>query len=416
MNLVIVGAGPAGITVAERVRAGAPDASITVLSTEPFPPYSPPALADHFLTGRDEPLFWKGRDVAGRLGLDFRPSTTVVSIDPPARRLALAGGTSLPWDQLVIATGSRLHAPIAGWDLPGVLDFKSLTAAEAIVRRVRSGEVRRALIVGAGFIGMEIALLLADLGVRATIIGRRPWLMPRMLDTESAEIAAGVMRARGVELRLGEEATAFVGDGSVTGVALAGGTLLTADLYVAATGVQPHLEMLTGSGVATHWGVRVDDRLRTTVPGIWAAGDVVESPDRLTGESFVHAIFPNAVEQARVVAENLLGRPTRYEGAESMNSLKHLGLPLVAAGAAGGTDELRMRDGETLRRVFLTDGRIAGFRLVGDIRGAGVLHQLMVRREDVRPFGRRLASPAFGAGTIVLTAPSALPSAFHVAA
>ncbi len=416
MNVVIVGAGPAGITVADEVRRGAPEASITMLSTEPFPPYSPPALADHFLTGRDEPLFWKGRDVAARLGLDFRPSTTVVSLDPAAHRVMLADGGTLAFDQLVIASGSRLHAPIPGWDLPGVLDFKSLTAAEAIVRRVRSGEVSRALIVGAGFIGMEIALLLADLGVRATIIGRRPWLMPRMLDTESAGIAARVMQSRGVELRLGEEATAFLGTDAVEGVALAGGEVVTADLYVAATGVQPHMEFLAGSGIGTHWGIRVDSMLRTSASDIWAAGDVVESPDRLTGVSFVHAIFPNAVEQARVVAANLLGRPTRYEGAESMNSLKHLGLPLVAAGAAEGPDEVRTRDGDNLRRVFLSDGRIVGFRLVGDIRGAGVLHQLMLRREDVRRFTRRLASPAFGAGTLVLTAPSPGPTAWVSAA
>jgi NAD(P)H-nitrite reductase large subunit len=340
----------------------------------------------------------------------------VVSLDPAGHRVTLGDGSALPFDQLVIASGSRLHAPIPGWALPGVLDFKSLTAAEAIVRRVRSGEVRRALIVGAGFIGMEIALLLADLGVHATIIGRRPWLMPRMLDPESAEIAARVMQSRGVELRLGEEATAFLGDGAVEGVALAGGEVVTADLYVAATGVQPHMEFLAGSGIDTHWGIRVDATLRTSAPDVWAAGDVVESRDRLTGESYVHAIFPNAVEQARVVADNLLGRATRYEGAESMNSLKHLGLPLVAAGAPEGPDELRTRDGDNLRRVFLSEGRIVGFRLVGDIRGAGVLHQLMLRREDVRRFHRRLASPAFGAGTVVLMAPSPGPVGWVTAA
>ncbi len=407
MNVVIIGAGPAGITVAERLRAADASSHITVLTTEPYAPYSPPALADHFLTGRDEPLFWKGRDVADRLRLDYRPSTSVAAIRSTAHEVTLADGATLPYDRLVVASGSRLHAPIEGWNLPGVLDFKSLTAAEAIVAQVRDGSARTAIVVGAGFIGMEIALLLADLGVRVSIVGRRAWLMPRMLDTESAEIAGRVMVARGVELRLGVEATRFLpGTGwrTVEGVELATGDVLRGDLYIAATGVQPHLEFLAGSGVETHWGIRVNDRLRTSAPDVWAAGDVVETPDRLTGESFVHAIFPNAVEQARVVADDILGRPAWYEGAESMNSLKHLGLPLVAAGASEGPDELRSRDGDVLRRIFLAEGRIVGYRLVGDIRAAGSLHSLMLRRVDVRPFGKRLVDPRFGIGDQVFAA------------
>jgi NAD(P)H-nitrite reductase large subunit len=403
MKVLIAGAGPAGITVAESIRAVSAEPSITILSTEPYAPYSPPAMADHFLTGRDEPLFWKGQDVASRLGLDFRPSSTAVAVRPGAHEVVLEGGSVLPYDQLVIATGSRLHAPIQGWNLPGVLDFKSLGAAERIVARVRAGSARTALIVGAGFIGMEIALLLADLGVRTTIIGRRPWLMPRMLDTESAEIAARVMSERGVTLRLGLEATAFLGDAEVEGVGLADGDVLRADLYVAATGVQPHMELLAGSGIATHWGISVDQRMHTTARDVWAAGDVVEAPDRLTGESYVHAIFPNAVAQARVVAENVMGGTATYVGAESMNSLKHLGLPLVAAGAPEGEDELRSRSGDELRRIFITGGRIAGFRLVGDIRAAGLLHALMLRRDDVRGLGRRLLDPSFSWGGLALS-------------
>ena len=117
---------------------------------------------------------------------------------------------------------------------------------------------------------------------------------------------------------------------------MADGELVTADLYIAATGVKPNVSFLAGSGVAHEWGITVDDHLRTTAPGIWAAGDVVEAPDRATGEAYVHAIFPNAVDQARVVAANMLGGDVAYAGAESMNSLKHLGLPIMAVGAMEG--------------------------------------------------------------------------------
>ena len=404
MNIVIVGAGPAGITVAETARSLDAGAKITVVAAEPYPPYSPPALADYFLTGRTETLFWKGGDVAERLALDFRPGVGVTAVDTGAKRLTLDDGGTIDYDALVIASGSRLHAPVPGWDLPGVHDFKSLTTAEALVGRVRRGEAHTALIVGAGFIGMEIALLLADLGVAVTIVGRRGWLMPRMLDQETAAIAENVMRARGVTIRLGVEATAFEGTAAAEGVRLADGTLLTADLYVAATGVKPNVGFLDGSGIRADWGIAVDDQLRTSVAGVWAAGDAVEAPDLMTGKPYVHAIFPNAVDQGRVVGANVLGGTTRYAGAESMNSLKHLGLPVMAVGAAEGETELRWRAGDRLRKVFLSGGRIVGFRFAGEIGGGGVLRSLMLRGDDVRQFGRRLVEPGFGEGSLVLPA------------
>jgi NADPH-dependent 2,4-dienoyl-CoA reductase/sulfur reductase-like enzyme len=273
--------------------------------------------------------------------------------------------------------------------------------------RVRRREATTALIVGAGFIGMEIALLLADLGVRVTIVERLPWVMPRMLDAETAEIAGRALVARGIDLRLDAEAIGFVErEGVAAGVRLANGEVLSADLYVAATGVKPNLAFLDGSGVAKDWGITVDDHLRTSVPGVWAAGDVVEAPDRATGKAFVHAIFPNAVDQGRVAAANMLGGDIVYPGAESMNSLKHLGLPIMAVGAMEGPDELRWRDGDVLRKVFLDDGRIVGFRFAGEISGGGLLRSFLLRGEDVRRFGRRLVLPGFGMSEVVLPAMS----------
>ena len=405
MKVLIIGAGPAGIVAAEALRAKDPAVDLEMVTTEPYPPYSPPAMADHFLHGRDEPLFWRGKDVTERLGITYHTSTRVTAIDEAARQVVTHGDGRIGYDQLLIASGSRLHAPVEGAELDGVHDFKSLASAEEIMGRVRRGEARTAVIVGAGFIGMEIALLLADLGVQVTIIGRRGWVMPRMLDTETAEIAGRAMVARGVVLRLGVEAIGFVDDdGRAAGVRMADGELVTADLYVAATGVKPNVGFLAGSGIRHEWGITVDDHLRTSVPGIWAAGDVVEAPDRATGEAYVHAIFPNAVDQARVVAANMLGGDVAYQGAESMNSLKHLGLPIMAVGEMSGQEELRWREGDVLRKVFLHDGRVVGFRFTGDISAGGVLRSLMWRGVDVRGFGSRLVRPGFGIGDLVLPA------------
>ena len=402
MKIVIVGAGPAGLTVAETVRAHDRTAAITMLSAETSAPYAPPALADHLLFGRDEPLFWKGRDVCDRLRVDFRGGVEARHLDVAHQRLVLARGDTLDYDHLVIASGCRLFAPVEGTELAGIASFESLRAATALKNRVRRGDARRAVVVGAGFIGVEVALLLSELGLRVTLLEAADHVMPRMLDRETAEIVRGAIERRGVDVRMRTLVDAFAGDRVVERVEVAGGASVDADIVVAATGLKPSVGWLVGSGVRIGWGVWVDDHLRTNIPNVYAAGDVAETLDRMTRERFVHAIFPNAVAQGRVVGLNLLGRDTAYEGSESMNSFGHWGLPVVAVGAKSGEDELRYRHGRALRKLFLTGGRIVGFRLTGDVRAAGVYRSLMLRRADVSRFGRRLVEPTFGYGHLVL--------------
>ncbi len=402
MRAVVIGTGPAGITAAETLRRLDPSGSVVALSVEPFAPYSPPAMADHYLTGRDATLYWKGLDVAARLGIDERRETQVTGIDADNHEVVLADGQRVGYEGLVVASGSRLHAPLEGADLPGVLDFKSLRTADELVGRVRRGEATSALIVGNGFIGVELSLLLADLGVDVTVVGRRNWVMPRVLDPVTSTVAEEALLRRGVTLRLGVQADAFVGRPSVTGVRLADGKILSADLVVAATGVNPHVEFVEGSGIVTEWGIHVDDRLATSVSGIVAAGDVAEAGDWLTGRRYVHAIFPNAVAQAPIAAATLLGRNVRYQGAEAMNSLKHLGVPIVAMGTIDGPDEvLRWQRDRNLRSIYLRDGRVVGVQLAGDIRAAGVYRSLMLRRMPVGQYGQRLVEPGFGMADVM---------------
>ncbi len=405
MRAVVIGTGPAGITAAETLRHLDPSGSVVALSVEPFPPYSPPAMADHFLTGREAPLYWKGRDVGPRLGIDERRGVRVGAIDTDNCEVVLDDAERIPYEGLVVASGSRLHAPLEGADRPGVLDFKSLRTATELIGRVRRGEVTTALIVGNGLIGIELSLLLADLGVDVTVIGRRTWVMPRVLDPVTSTVAEAALVARGVNLRLGVQVDAIIGEPSATGIRLADGTHLDADMVVAATGVKPHTEFLDGSGIVTGWGVHVDQGLGTSVHGIVAAGDVAEAADRFTGKRFVHAIFPNAVAQAPIAAANLLGADLRYDGADTMNSLKHLGVPIVSIGTIDGPDEiLRWQENGVLRAVYLRDDTMIGAQLAGDIRGAGVYRSLMLRRLPVGRYGHRLVEPGFGLADITLDA------------
>ncbi len=399
MKIIIIGAGPAGVTAAETVRTFDRQAELIMLTDEPYLPYSPPAMADHFIYHTDNHL-WRSPDWPQQTGVDYLRSARVAGIEPEAHRIRLASGESMAYDKLLIATGAHLYAPVTGADLPGIYNFKSLSAAEMLVDKVRCGQARTALIVGAGFIGMEIALLLRELGVQVTQVEMLDQVMPAMLDAETAGIALELMRAKGIDICLNTKAEAFIGDGKAEGVRLASGEILTSDLLIAATGVKPNLDLLEGSGISFKRGITVDNRLRTNAPDIYAAGDCIESQNRMTGETGLHAIFPNAIEQGRVAGMSLVELSAEYEGAERMNSLKHLGLPIMAAGEKQGDAILRERKGTSLRTIYLQDGRIAGFQLVGDIHAAGVLHALMVLKNDVRHLETRLLDPNFGEGML----------------
>jgi nitrite reductase (NADH) large subunit len=399
MKILIIGAGPAGVTAAETVRTFDRQAEMTMLTDEPYQPYSPPAMADHFINGTDL-LMWRPPDWAEQTGVDYRKGVKVESIDPGGHQVRLENGEQIRYDRLLIASGARLYAPVQGANLPGIYNFKSLSAAENLVSKVRRGHAHTVLIVGAGFIGMEIALLLQELGVKVTQVEMLDQVMASMLDADTARIAVKLMRAKGVEVRLNTKVVAFTGNGKAEAVQLESGEELKADILIAATGVMPNIELLHDSGIDAQRGIRVNEHLQTNIPDIYAAGDCIESPYRLTGELYVHAIFPNAVEQGHVAGMNMAGYAVAYEGAERMNSLKHLGLPILAAGEKQGERVLQEHRGDQLRTIYLKDSRVVGFQLAGDIKNAGIYHALMTQKYDVSELESQLLSPNFGEGTL----------------
>ncbi len=406
MKIVIIGAGPAGVSAAETIREEDQGCEIIMFSAEPYPPYSPPALAEYFLSGN--PVhFWKGEDFANRLNINYQSGTKVAAIKPHARQVTIESGGDIYYDRLIIAAGARLYSPLEGADLGNIHNFKSLQAGEKMLEKVRRGEVNDALIVGAGFIGVEIALLLREMGLDVTMLVRSR-VMRTMLDPETSKEVLTILKDKGVNIIHGDDAdaVAFSGKTKAEAVQMRSGKELRAGLLVAATGLKPNLELLNDSGLESDWGVLVDSYLETNNSYIYAAGDIAETTDRFSGKRYTNANYPNAVEQGRVAALNAIGHKTAYNGSDSMNSLKHIGVPVMAAGMMEG-EELRNRVNGRLLKLWVLDNCLVGFRLTGEVYNAGLYLNLMRRKVDISPFKNDLLDPAFGYS--LLTAKSISP-------
>ncbi len=405
MKIVVIGSGPAGIILAETLCRYNFDAEIIMLSGEPYPPYSPPALAEYFLTGREFHL-WRGKDYPSGLKINYRSGAEVASVMPDKKTIRLTDGQMISYDRLVLASGSRLFAPVEGESQSGVYNLKSLSSVEEMLSRIRGGEAKSAIVIGVGFIGVEIGLTLAEMGLKVTQLVRSR-ILRSVLDEELSSLVERIMEDHKITILRGadSDAVGFVGQPRVNGVKTKRGDILQADLIIAATGLRPNIEYLQGSGISIDSGVIVDDRMRTNLPDISAIGDVVSVPDRVTGERYVHGNFSNAAAQAQLAAYDIMGWDIHYEGADTMNSLKHLGLPMIVAGRMGG-EEIRIKKERSIRKIYVEDNCIIGFRLVGDIRGAGIYRTLMNRRTDVSPYLDRLLVPGFGMGYLESVAAS----------
>ncbi len=408
MKIVIIGAGPAGVSAAETLRTADPAVKITMVSREPYPPYSPPVLATYFLQD-DETIFWKGKDFAAQHKIEYLAPKNVVRIDPDKKIIQFDDKSETSYDRLILATGSTLYAPIkVSLTQPSAspdasfYNFKSMTAALKIKESIRRGEARSAVIVGAGFIGTELAIVLRELGLEVTQVEKESRVMPRLLDEDSAEIVQQILEERGIKILLNAKGTEFFGKTMAEGLTLDNGEKLFGDLMIAATGVKPNVDFLKKSGFEVNWGLLVDDNLQTNFPDIYAAGDCAEVKDLLTGERFVHAIYINAREQGQIAARNALGEKVVYEGAHNMNSLKHLGISLIALGTRDKQEELVYSNGkDVLKKLYLNNGCLTGARLVGDIKNAGIYFTLMNRKVNVTSFKNLLLRKEFNMGYLI---------------
>jgi NAD(P)H-nitrite reductase large subunit len=382
---VILGAGPAGITAAEAIRKLDAQATITVVDGEGETPYSrmaiPYLLADQIAeTGtrlRIDPEHYQ------KLGIKLEKARAS-SVNTSDASVQLADGRSLSYDRLLIATGSvPSREKIEGIDLPGVHTCWTLADARAIQALVKPGA--RVVQMGAGFVGCIIIKALVARGAKLTILVRSGRMVSRMMPVKASEMIGQWCEAQGVCVMGKTQAARIERDGSALKVTLTTGETLAADVYLSVVGVKPEIDFLASSGITMDGGILVDEHLRTNVPGVYAAGDVALSCDCVTGERQVNAIQPNAVEQGRIAATNMVGRDTRFVGSLAMNVLDTLGLISCSFGQWQGQADgqgVELVDDANYRYLSLQFGadRLIGATAIGLPEHVGALRGLIERR------------------------------------
>jgi NAD(P)H-nitrite reductase large subunit len=394
MKHVVLGGGPAGVIAAETLRRTDPGCSVTLIRGEAEPPYSrmalPYLLAENI--GEDGTYLRHAEGHYDSLGIELRQGRAT-SIMPNQGTVMLDDGSSLSYDRLLIATGSRpARPPVPGMDLPGVESCWTLKDARRIAAGTKSKS--RVVLMGAGFIGCIVLEALAARGVVLTVVEMEDRMLPRMMDDAGAAMIKRWCEAKGVTVLTGTAVKSVeqAGDGLKLDI---GGTIIDADLVVCATGVRPNIEFLDGSGIATDQGILVDDRLQTNLPGVYAAGDVAQGPDFSTGERMVHAIQPTASEHGRVAAMNMAGIDTPYRGSLIMNVLSTLGLITASYGlwqGVKGGDQAVIQDKENFKYLRLEfDGDIlVGSLSLGLTQHVGVLRGLIQTKAPLGPWKDRL--------------------------
>ncbi len=399
-RVVIVGGGMAAARFVDELTKRAPGRhDITVIGEEKSRPYNRVFLSS--LLARDvneADLDLKPRDWWSERQVNLISGEKVIGIDAGQRSVRLQFRPAIPYDTLVLATGSEpIRLPLPGIDLPGVLTFRTQDDVSAML--ARTGGDLRAVVIGGGLLGLEAAYGLAKAGAAVTVVHLMDRLMERQLDSRSGEMLKAALEARGIEVLLEAQSTAIEGQDRVEGLRLSDGRVLPAALIVMAAGIRPRAELAREAGLAVERGIVVDDQLRTSAPSVYALGECAEH------RGLCYGLVEPAYEQARVLAQHLAGESAVYEGSLLATNLKVSGVDVFSAGdflGSSDTEPILFTDPDhgVYRKLIVKDGALAGAVLLGDTADA-LWYLDLIRsgasitaiREDL-VFGRAFCSSA----------------------
>ncbi len=354
-KILIVGGGAAGFAAAERLRREGYGGSIVMLSDDDAPPVDRPNLSKDFLAGT-APEEWvplRSEGFYSKNAIDLRLNVTVAGIDVRSREVVLRGGDKLPYDRLLLATGAEpVRLAIPGADQSHVCTLRSLSDCRAILQRAAGA--RRAVVMGASFIGLEVAAALRARKIAVDVVAPSKRPMERILGPQLGDFVRSLHEEHGVVFHLEEIARSI--DGSQ--VSLRGGGTLEADLVIVGIGVRPRIELAERAGLTMEHGVLVNAYLETSVPGIFAAGDIARWPDPHTGENVRVEHWVVAERQGQTAALNMLGHREKFTAVPFFWS-QHYDVPINYVGHAAAWDELAI-EGDVAAKDCLVRFKRAG--------------------------------------------------------
>lgn len=381
MKVVTAGTGMAAAEFVERLRLEGFDGEIVMYGEEDYPPYSP-CIIPFYLAGDPlQSVFWKGPDFYERYRVTARLGEPVVQVDLDRRMIRTADGTTENYDRLFFATGSHSRYPRPDWlGTSGVFGFKTLSDMVAIDRYLRQQQVTNAVVFGGGFIGVDAALALQARGITVTLVHRNTRLLSQMTDEEGGQFATRRLAEKtGMDIRLLTQVEDIKSsNGQLTGVRLTDGSELATSLLILSVGVTPNSAPLRGDDQ----GIYGNEQMLAD-PSIYTAGDVAVTRHAVSGDPGIYANYPNAMRQARIAARHLVHGEGCYTGSYNTTVLrKHIDFPVISAGSFTG-EPLTWQSGDVWRRVYLVNGMINGYILIGDTRLSGYLYQHYVARTRI---------------------------------
>jgi len=401
-GMIIIGAGLAGLTVAETLRAEGYEGGITLIGDEPHPPYQRPPLSKGFLLGetREAQLMMRPAEIMAKKNIDLRVGAGATAIDRGAKRIALADGSTLAYDGLALCTGSRLRPlPLAGADWQGVCGLRSLDDAKAVAAALETAQ--NVVIVGGGFIGLEVAAVARKKGKKVTVLEAADRLMARVVAPLISQFYLDLHTRHGAEVVLNAMVSELAGhDGRIAGVRTRDGREFPADLVLVGIGVIPNAELAQAAGLEVNGGIVVDACGRTSDPAIVAAGDcAVRRQD--DGSLRRLESVQNALEQGKSAAAALLGRERPFNAAPWFWSDQY-DVKLQMLGLTAGFDQVVTRGDATSQKFsayYYRAGRLIAIDSLN--QPADHMNGRKLFDKGISPTPGQAADPAFDLASLL---------------
>ncbi|BCS87199.1 NAD(P)/FAD-dependent oxidoreductase [Pseudodesulfovibrio sediminis] len=382
MKYVIIGNGIASIGAIEGIRKVDTTNEILVIGAEDSHAYGRP-LISYLLAGKIGPerLALRPQDFYQKSNVSLMLGTRVTGIDTTTKTITTDQGDTVEFQHLLIATGGIPFSPsIPGTDGADVYNFTNLTHTQLLISKAK--EIKRAVVIGGGLIGLKAGESLFDRGVEVTILELSPRILSLAFDENAAALAGKRLEEVGLHVRCGVTAKDIQRDtdGRLKGIHLTDGDFLQCDAVVIAIGVVPNYDLAKNAAIEVDQGIRVDEHMHTSAEGVYAAGDVAQAKDLLFGEKRVIPIWTNAYNQGFCAGKNMAGCATEFTGSLSMNSISFYGLPTISVGRVNppeGDDSYEIalsldEKKKSYRKLVFQNDRLVGYVLVGDIDMAGM--------------------------------------------